>query len=216
MLKNKKNLTLIVLLLIIIIAGVSLTLIKGINYGLIYGENINIQMYINQKVELADIKSIVTDVFGNKNNVKQINHLNQFIDITVKTASEEELNTLVSKINEKYELEITRDDLEIINNPKIKGIDLVFPYIMPVLITSIISLIYFIVRYRKIGILKILLYTIITIIGTQLIYLSIYSITRIPVNQLTMPISMAIFVLSLVLLSEAYESNDNNSKKTQK
>lgn len=203
MLKNKKILFIIIPLAIILL-GILVLCIKGMNYGLMYGENTQIKVYLDSEIE--DVSNLVTEVFG-KNKIQKLNGVNTDILITVKEASEEQLDSFVTKVNENNGIELTRDDLEVSNNAKIKGIDLISPYILPSVITSVLVLIYFVIRYKKFGILKITIYTLTVLIGAQLLYLSIYAVARIPVNYWSMPISMIIYVLSIIGLSEFFEKN---------
>ena len=210
MLKNKKVLPIVVILLIIIIAGLAVLCIKDMNYGLSYGNNTTIEINFNEKTE---IKDIVKETFGKQYKIKTLNEQENSILLTVKSASEEQLNTLVKKINEKYNLDKTTSELEISNNPKINTKNLISPYVTPVLITSILIILYFVIKYKKLGILKTLTYTLCILVGTQLLYLSIYSIARICVNELTMPISMLLFVLTFVILVEIFEKSKIKDQK---
>ena len=178
--------------------------IKGMNYGLMYGKNTQIKVYLDSEIE--DMSNLVTQVFG-KNKIQKLNGVNTDILITVKAASEEQLDNFITKVNENNGMELTKDDLEVSNNAKIKGIDLISPYVLPSIITSVLVLIYFVIRYKKFGILKITIYTLTVLIGAQLLYLSIYAVARIPVNYWSMPISMIIYVLSIIGLSEFFEKN---------
>ena len=216
MLKNKKILAILIVLLIIIIAGLTVMFVKGMNYGLNYGENTTIRINIDASIEKNDIKNIVTEVFGKANNIKTVNNLDNNILITAKTSSEEQLNSLVSKINEKYGLEMTTSDLNVSYNPKIDIIDLINPYIMPVVLTSLLILVYFMFKYKKLGILKVTICTLIFIIGAQILYLSVYSCTRLPINEFTMPISMMLFIVSIIILTEFFEKRTESTKKEQK
>ncbi len=216
MLKNKKILAILIVLLIIIIAGLTVMFVKGMNYGLNYGENTTIRINIDASIEKNDIKNIVTEVFGKANNIKTVNNLDNNILITAKTSSEEQLNSLVSKINEKYGLEMTTSDLNVSYNPKIDIIDLINPYIMPVVLTSLLILVYFMFKYKKLGILKVTICTLISIIGAQILYLSVYSCTRLPINEFTMPISMMLFIVSIIILTEFFEKKIESTKKEQK
>ena len=213
--KNKKMLFLLGVMLIIIIVGITIIYTKGMNYGLSYGENTTIEMYLTVKPETSDIKNIVTEIFGKNNNIRIVENLKNDILITVKSADEQQINTLISKINEKYSLEITNDDLEVLNNAKMSLKDVIFPYIAPSIISTLVLLLYFIIRYRKQGIIKVFTYTVLTVIGAQLLYFSIYAIVRAPINELTMPISMILLILSFILLIETYEKNEY-IKKSQK
>lgn len=203
MLKNKKILFIIIPLAIILL-GILVLCIKGMNYGLMYSENTQIKVYLDSEIE--DVSNLVTEVFG-KNKIQKLNGVNTDILITVKEASEEQLDSFVTKVNENNGIELTRDDLEVSNNAKIKEIDLISPYVLPSVITSVLVLIYFVIRYKKFGILKITIYTLTVLIGAQLLYLSIYAVARIPVNYWSMPISMIIYVLSIIGLSEFFEKN---------
>ena len=211
MLKNKKILP--ILVLVIIIVGVIMLAIKGMNYGLIYGNNTTIKM--NLKLE-KEVEDIIKEVFGKQYNIKTANNTEENIIITVKTASEEQINTFITKINEKYNLSISNEDLEIMNNTKINVKDIIRPYVIPTVITSTIVILYFVIRYKKLGILKTLITTLLTILGTQMFYLSIYAIARIPVNELAMPISMLILILSFIILAEIFEKDILKLKSNKK
>ena len=99
MLKNKKILPILVLLIIIV--GVIVLAIKGMNYGLIYGNNTTIKMNLGKQVEVEDIAK---EIFEKEYNVKLVNNHKENVLITAKSVSEEQISTLISKINEKYEL----------------------------------------------------------------------------------------------------------------
>ena len=216
MLKDKNIKLILLILLIIIIAGIVTISTKGMNYGLNYGENTMIETYLDTKIENAEIKNIVTETFGKKNSIRTIEDLDSYLLITVESANEEQINTLVTKINEKYNLDMTVEDLEILNNPKMSFKDLINPYLIPTIIASLIIIIYFVIKYRRLGIVNILKNALLVIIGIQLAYISIYAITRIPVNELTMPISAILFILSFIVLIEKYEGDINSGKEAQK
>lgn len=211
MLKNKKILPILVLLIIIV--GVIVLAIKGMNYGLIYGNNTTIKMNLGKQVEVEDIAK---EIFEKEYNMKFVNNHKENVLITAKSVSEEQISTLISKINEKYELSISNEDLEITNNSKMNGKDIIRPYLAPAIITSIIVVLYFIIRYKNLGILKTLITTLLTIFGAQMIYLSVYAIARIPVNELAMPISMLILVLSFIVLAEIFDKDMSKLKSNKK
>ena len=170
---------------------------------------------MNLKLE-KEAEDIIKEVFGKHYSIKTANNTEENIIITVKTASEEQINTFITKINEKYDLSISNENLEIMNNPKINGKDIIRPYVAPTIITSIIVVLYFTIRYKKLGILKTLITTLLTILGTQMVYLSIYAIVRIPVNELAMPISMLILILSFIILAEIFEKDMLKIKSNKK
>lgn len=88
--------------------------------------------------------------------------------------------------------------------------DLINLYLMPMIISLLIITIYYLIKYKKLGILQVLAYTILVILGVQLIYLSVYSITRIQINYLTMPISLVIYTLTFLVLTEIFNKKIKN------
>lgn len=203
MLKNKKTLSILIILLIIIIAGILITSIKGLNYGLAYGNNTTIKITLNTNNQISELKNITTQVFGS-NKLQQVDNKEDSFIIYVKQADTEKINVFISNVNEKFQTTITADDLEVKNNPKLSGFDLIKPYILPSVLSLALILIYFTIRYIKLGIIKICTETLSIPVVIQLVYFSIYAILRIPVNEITMPVSMLLFVLCFVLLEEKY------------
>lgn len=207
MLKNKKILAVLTIVLVIIIAGIAVLFTKGMNYSLAYGNNTTIELYLETDFEDSDVQNIIKEVFGNDIETRQVNNLRYDILIITKSVSDEQLDNLVSKVNEKYGLELKKDSLLVTNNVEINGMDLISPYILPVAITTVAILAYFIIRYKKLGIYNISLVTILTIILTQLLVLSIYTISRLPINEYTMPISMIVYLISVIVLTEKFEKD---------
>ncbi len=215
MLKNKKILALLIIALIIIIAGVAVLFTKGINYSLAYGNNTTIELYLETDFEDSDIQNIIKEVFGNEIETRQVNNLKRDILIITKSASDEQLNSLVSKVNEKYGLELKTDNLLVTKNVEINGMDLIDPYILPVAITAVLILVYFIIRYKKLGIYNISLITIFTVVLTQLLLLSVYALVRLPINECIMPISIIIYLISVIVLTEKFEKDLQNLRKEE-
>ena len=87
MFKDKKNIFLAVMG-IIILAGIVMFCIKGLNYNLSYGKNSSISINMGKDVNTNEIKQLTEEVVGNKANVRTINESNSFILITVKEISE--------------------------------------------------------------------------------------------------------------------------------
>ena len=79
---------------------------KGFNLGLAYGANEKIEIYIGKSINKDEIKDITNQVFGKENvRIQTIEIFEDMAAITVKTASDEQLDKLVQLINEKYGLE---------------------------------------------------------------------------------------------------------------
>lgn len=215
MFKDKKNIFLAVMG-IIILAGIVMFCIKGLNYNLSYGKNSSISINMGKDVNTNEIKQLTEEVVGNKANVRTINESNSFILITVKEISDEQKANLLSKINEKYSLDLKGDDLKIANNAQVQLCDLIKPYIVPSIISIGLIIIYFIIRYRKYGIAKIILETLGSIVILEAFLFSIYAITRLPVNSLTMPLAVILFVIVIIALMEKFRKEEAKAKDKNK
>ena len=179
--KNIKKI-LYILCILVIIAGIIVWKNLGFNYS----------------TELAK-GTIVEIYFDNSTNKKEIEDSGE--------ATDEQKSNLVSKINEKYGIEKTTEDLKIIETPAIQGKDLAKNYIKPTIISTIVILLYLTIRYRKIGNIKLAL---ITLIKTAIItgaYFGLVIITRLPIVSLyTIPVGM--FIAIIVLITLCYK-NEN-------
>ena len=215
MFKDKKNIFLIILAVIILV-GIIMFCIKGLNYNLFYGKNTTISITTEQAIDKSELQQIVEETIGGKVSVRNLNDLSNSLLITIKGISDEQKTNLLTKVNEKYSLELKEEDLEITNNASIKLIDIIKPYITPSVISIVLILAYFIIRYRKYGIGKIILETLGSILISELSLFSIYAIVRIPVNSITMPISVILFVIVIIALMEKYRKEELKRKQSQK
>ena len=126
------------------------------------------------------------------------------VSITIPEKSDEELKTQIeqlnTKINEKYGTENKAEDIKVIHNSKIKLSSIIKPYIVPIAISVLVILVYVIVRYRKLGILKTIVSYILTVGAVEAVFLSIIAITRFPINRLVIPIGLLLYVTTITIL----------------
>ena len=190
-----------IILICIIIAGIIIIPTIGLNADLIYSKNVEIDVYLGKTFNMNDMENLVNEVFPDeKNIIQQIEVFGDMVAITIPdTRTEEELDSkveeLTAKINEKYELEITSDDVQITHNPKVRLSSVVIPYALWIGISAALILVYVAIRYRKLGVVKTLLTYIISIVAVELLLLSIIAITRYPVNRIIVPLGLAAFVI---------------------
>ena len=69
-------------------------------------------------------------------------------------------------------------------------------------LSTAIILVYFVIRYNKQGVLKVL-----GILGTLLFALAVIAIVRMPVTKIFFPIILTSYVLSIIALSVNFEEN---------
>ena len=195
-----------IILICIIIAGIIIIPTIGLNADLIYSKNVEIDVYLGKTFNMNDMENLVNEVFPDeKNIIQQIEVFGDMVAITIPdTRTEEELDSkveeLTAKINEKYELEITSDDVQITHNPKVRLSSVVIPYALWIGISAALILVYVAIRYRKLGVVKTLLTYIISIVAVELLLLSIIAITRYPVNRIIVPLGLAAFVIVVTVL----------------
>lgn len=193
------------ILVCIIIAGAVITYTIGLKADIIYSKNTQIDIYIGKTFEEKEMKEIVKEVFpDNRSIIQKIELFGDMVSITIPEKSEEELKDkleqLNTKINKKYQVENKVEDITISHNPKTKLSSIIKPYIIPMAITIIIILIYAMVRYKKIGIGKILVTYILSVGAVEAIYLSVLAITRFPINRLVIPIGLVLYVTTITTL----------------
>lgn len=204
---TKKQKVLSIIIAVIIIAGAIVTGIMGLNYDLRYQETKNIELYIAKDFEIADIKAITDEVMGKSPVIiRKVEVYEDSVSITAKDITDEQKQSIIEKINEKYETELSADSTQIETIPHTRGRDIAKPYIAPFVIATVIILLYMAVRYRKIGIGKTLLKTILISVVAQATLLSVIAITRIPVGRLTIPMIVAVYMLTLVGLTTNFEN----------
>ena len=206
--KNIKNKTkiLIAIIAIIIIVGFTITLTIGLNFELRYQDTKRVELNLGKDFEIADIKAITNEVFANKEVITQkVEVFEDTVSIQAKDISEEEKTNLVNKINEKYQTELSAEEINIYAVPNTRGRDIVEPYIFPFALATLIILVYMAIRYHKLGIIKVLLKSAIIIVLAQVLLLSVMAITRIPVGRLTLPLVIVVYIITLMGLCNNLE-----------
>lgn len=192
----KKNILYVILAIILI--GIIVTCILGFNVDMIYSKNKQIDIYIGKTFENEDINNIVKEVIGENKEIKiqKVELYEDMVSITAKEITDEQIEQINQKINEKYEIENKIEDIDVTNNSNVKLIELVKPYVVPTIISAIIVIGYEIIRFKNIKtIAKISLVTILA----ELLYYSIIVITRQGVNRITIPAGILVAILVLFI-----------------
>ncbi len=198
--KTQKQKIIGIIIIVFLLIGIGITFIKGLNWGVDYGPTSTMQMSLENDFENQDIKNIVEEVIQDKAVIQKVEIFGTTVLIKAKSITEEQVDTILTKINEKYGLEKTRDDIIIGEMGNYRGRDIIKPYIVPMSIAIGIIVIYIIIRYRKNNIIKLIIEFIGELAITVLIVLSVYAIFRIPVNSLTIPVTL-IAIITYILLS---------------
>ena len=198
----KKNKITLLVLIILIITGTIILGIKGFEKSPDLKAGTKIEIYIPQGYEKQEIIDIAQQSF-NENHLafEEVEKLNQIAGIKVNNYSKEQLNDFKAKISEKYEID--EEDLEIyeIPMPTVRISTLAEPYVLPIILATIISLIYVLFRNfkseNKWKIILRIVFTLTIVLGT---YFSLILIFGLPFGNYTMPLALAIYIITLIIL----------------
>lgn len=209
------------ILALIVLVGAVLVVTIGLKLDMKNDANTKIYVYIGKEFDNNDIEQIAKETFETDTAiVKKVEIYNEMALITIKEQNTENINekieSLNSKINEKYGLENKTEDIVINNETKINMYSVIKPYILPMLISLIVILVYSSIIYRKLGILKNIIIYVLTVIGSQLLYASILVITRLPFNMFIIPIGLIIYAITIVVVTIIKQKQLNDYKLKQK
>lgn len=211
---TKKQKIAMIILAIIIIAGLAIIFTLGFNFDLRMQETKKIELYLENNFEIADIKNITNEVFPNQEvMIQKVEVYEDSVRITAKEITEEQKQSLIDKINEKYGTELTADSTEIVTIPHTRGRDLLKPYVMTFSIATIIILAYMMIRYRKLGVIKTLLKVVFIFVMAQATLFSVIAITRIPIGRLTMLMVIIVYLFTLLGIATKLEKQLASKKE---
>lgn len=216
---RKKTKIIFTIIAIIILIGIAITCTIGLNFDLRYRDSKRMELYLEQDFNISDIKQMTDEVMPDKKVIIQkVEVYEDTVSITAEDITDEEKQNLIDKVNEKYGTTLAAESTEIETIPNTRGRDIVKPYVVPFGIATLIILVYMAIRYRKLGVIKTLLKTIVIAIVAEMVLLSIMAITRIPIGLITIPLVITVYLLTLIGLTTYFEKEltNKNNKETSK
>ncbi len=206
--KQKSTKILAILIAIILILGTIMIFTKGLAFELKYQDSKKIEINLGKKFNEKEIKEITKEVFENQPvMIQAIEVYKDAISITTTEITEEQKTEIVTKINEKYGVELKAEDITIEEIAHTRGRDIIKPYIQPFVISTIIILVYLIIRYNKLNLLEVLTQSIGIIVLTQFVLLSIIAITRMSIGTLTMPVVLIVYTFSTYICTTKFDKD---------
>ena len=191
---------------IVVLIGIIIIAICGFNVDYAYKNYYLVDIQIGQEFNINDIENITKEVFGKQSvEIQKAGVYSDNVVIKVKEISEEQKNTLNTKINEKYSVENKVEDIEVNYIPSFRIRDIVKPYIVPMLIFSVVIFAYMGIRFRKIGSGKVVAQALVLGVIAELLFMAIIAITRYPVNRLVLPVGVVIYGVILTVLNGMFE-----------
>ncbi len=191
---------------IILAIGISIIAMNKFKYSLDYSKNVRLEVYMGKNFEIDDIKSIANEIFSGKEVILQkAGAFQDGISITLREINEEQKEAFVTKLNEKYETELTVEDIEVYYNSNVRGRDLIQLYYIVVGIAGVLILVFFGVRYHSLGTTKVIGAVLgITLLG-EILYLTLISIFNVQINNTTIASMIAIILFVFAYLISNYE-----------
>lgn len=98
----KNNKILYVVMVIVTLVGIVMMATKGFNYDLLHSEHIRIEVNIGKEINLSDVENIVKETIKEKSVVRKTNLYGVSVAIDTKSVTDEEIENLFTKLNEKY------------------------------------------------------------------------------------------------------------------
>lgn len=209
-----KNITLYIIICLIVIAGLAVWNAKGFNKELQYSSRKQIQLSNYTGIKTSEVENIAKEVLGNSRFfVQPVETFGNAASIVAEEMNEEQKTKIVEKFNEKYGTELKSDNVEIENIPLIRTKDILKPYIIPGLVTFALVIIYFTIRFIKLGWKNVLAKSVLAIIGSELILFSIIAVTRIPFGRITTAIAIGLYLIAIYGLTCLFESERERNIK---
>lgn len=197
------------ILICVIIAGAIVIATMGLKTDITYSKNLRLDIYLGKEYTREDIETIAKEVFGNERMlVQQVEYYGDMFSITISQDVEDidtKIEQLTNKLNEKLGLDLKKENITKEYQPHIRLSSVLKPYLLPLAISMVVILAYVMIRFRKIGIWKTLALYVLTVLASELLYLSILAICRIPINRLVTPIGLAIYVVVITVITARQE-----------
>ena len=204
------------IIILIIVVGVAVTIIKGFNFDIRNQQSQMVQVYLGKQSDLKDLRTITNEVFGKQPVlIQKVEVFEDQVAFTSKEITDEQKTNLVNKINEKYETEIKAEEITTENIPHTKLRDIVKPYILPFVISTVAILIYMATRFYKLGILKTLLKTVGIVTLVELVLFNLMAITRFPIGRYTLPLVLFTYLVTMLGITIDLENKLKNESEKE-
>lgn len=213
--KNKK--VLYILMALIIVLGIISIFVFRLNFTLMYSEHTKINVYLGKEYNLGEIKKLTEETLGKQEIIYQeIEVFRDSIAINVKSATDEQIDSLEAKLKEKYEIEESEQIIYTETVGHIRGRDIIKPYIIPIIIATIVILAYIGVRYLSLGLIKVVSILILRLVLSQALLLSLIAIARIPIGVHTMSVAILLYIAVVMYTVVKNENKLQKNKEAEK
>ena len=211
--ENKKYKRALIAIVILVVIGILIIAFNGVKLSLENSANTRIEIAINKQFENSEVAQLLDGIFDNNEfKIEKVGAFKDSIGIVVKNTTEEQNNKVIEKLNEKYGTNLSSTDIKTYVTPTNTIYNIVSPYIYSTVISVIITLATICIIYRKQGLTKILLNTILFTVFAEILYITCISIFNIEVSQNLVIGGIGIFIFTVIYLTK----NSNKEEVTTK
>ena len=214
---SAKSKIVVAIIILVIVIGAAIVGTKGFNFDIRSQASQKVELYLEKSFEISDIKQITNEVFGNQPVlIQKVEVYGDQVSITSKEITDEQKQSLVEKINEKYETELKAEDIDVESIPHTKLRDIAKPYVLPLIISTVAILVYIGIRFYKLGIMKTILKVSGIVVLAETILLALIAITRFPIGRYTLPLILFVYLVTMLGITIKLENklkNDNTEEK---
>lgn len=206
-----------IIIVLVIIIGAIVCGVKGFNIELQYSSRQEMILSHSTEFDVSKIEEISKSILENREvKVQKVERFGNAIEIVSSKISDEEKENIIKKINEECNMDISNDNIKIVDIPNTRIRDILKPYILPGIVTFVAVLLYFIIMYHKIGLNKVLLRGILIPITTEILYYSIIAITRVSFGRITNAIAIGLYIISIGALAIYFQNEKEKLPKNDK
>ena len=214
--KQKSTKILVILIALILIVGAIMIGVKGLAFELKYQNGKQVEIDLGKEFDIKDMQAITNEVFGKQAVlIEQIEVYKDAANIITTDITEEQKADLVTKINEKYGTELKAEEVTIEENTHFRGREILKPYLTPFIITAVIVLAYLAIRYYKLNSLKVIAKAIGIMALAQIILFAIITVTRMPIDVVTMPIVLTLYAISTYVCTTKFDKELEKKKQEE-
>lgn len=215
---NTKNIIIYIIMCLIIIAGIAVWDSQGFNSELQYSSRKQIQLSNKTGIEIKDVENIVSEVLGKETKffVQPVETFGNSVSVVAEEITKNQRNEIVKKFNEKYKYDLKEKNVEIVSIPFTRVKDIVKRFMIPGIITLVIVILYFLIRFRKLGILSVFLKTALLPVVAELLLFSILAIVRIPFGRIAVALGVGLYIAIIAIITNHFENKKTELDKTEK
>lgn len=211
-----KNIIIYVIICLIIIAGIAVWDSKGFNSELQYSSRYQIQLSNNTGIEISDVEDIAKEVLGDTDYfIQRVEIFGNSVSIVAEEMTEEQKDEIIDKFNEKYSYDLDKDSVELVYIPFTRVKDVIKNFLIPGIITLVLVMIYFLIRFKNLGWKEVILKTLFYPVIAELLMYSIMAIVRIPFGRVAIALSVGLYFAMIVALTYIFEERKKRLKDSE-